>query len=80
MTAHSLAHARVSYADRAVAAVARLLIAWKNRRDFHLLAEMTDRELADIGLTRADLALASELPLADDPTARLGALARRRAA
>ena len=31
---------------------------WKNRREFYRLGEMSDAELADIGLTRADLHVA----------------------
>lgn len=80
MTAHVLASARFSIVDRAVAAIARLSIVMKNRRDFRILAEMDDRELADIGLTRADLDAMSALPLTNDPTVFLGAAAHKRAA
>lgn len=80
MTSHVLASARFSWADRAVAAIARLGIILKNRRDFRILAEMSDIELADIGLTRSDLAYVAELPFTEDPTARLGRVVRRRAA
>jgi len=67
-----------SFRHRALAALGHLLQAIRNRRDFARLGEMSDIELADIGLTRADLLLASDLPLGSDPTARLGAIARRR--
>lgn len=77
---HAVAHARVSFAHQAVAAVSKLMAIMRNRREFRRLGEMSDIELADIGLTRADLQLVSELPLTDDPTARLGTLIRRRAA
>jgi hypothetical protein len=40
---------------------------------------MTDAELADIGITRADLDAATEVSLSDDPTARLMAIADARA-
>ena len=72
-----LAYARAAFAQQAVAAVAKAWAIWRNRRDFGRLGEMNDLELADIGLTRADLALVSELPFSEDPTARLGMLARR---
>ncbi len=39
---------------------------------------MSDAELADIGLTRADLHAAGCLPFGSDPTAKLGSIARDR--
>ena len=54
--------------------------AWKNRRVFYRLGEMSDAELADIGLTRADLHVAIDVPFGSDPTARLRSLAHNRAA
>lgn len=63
---------------RAMSAAAALFRAWKNRRAFRRLGEMTDVELADIGLTRADLSFASGLSLGVDPTQRLGAIAAER--
>ena len=51
---------------------------WKNRRAFHRLGEMSDTELADIGLTRADLHVAIDVPLGMDPTVRLRAIADER--
>jgi uncharacterized protein YjiS (DUF1127 family) len=74
-----LAFARVSYAQRAWAAASKLWTIWRNRRDFRRLGELNDLELADIGLRRSDLMLVSELPLSEDPTTRLGMLARRNA-
>jgi hypothetical protein len=44
---------------------ARIIVA---RRTLGQLAGMSDRELADIRLTRQDLRDASALPLGDDPT------------
>jgi uncharacterized protein YjiS (DUF1127 family) len=52
---------------------------WKNRREFYQLGEMSDTELADIGLTRADLFVAIRSPFDFDPTAHLGAIAQSRA-
>ena len=53
--------------------------AWKNRRAFYRLGEMSDAELADIGLTRTDLSVAvSGIPFGSDPTARLGAIRESR--
>ena len=52
--------------------------AWRNRREFYRLGEMSDTELADIGLTRADLHVAINGPFGADPTARLGVMAERR--
>ena len=59
-------------------AVSNFLRAWKNRREFYHLGEMSDAELADIGLTRSDLSVAVDLPFGSDPTAHLGALAEAR--
>ena len=52
--------------------------AFKNRREVYRLGEFSDAELADIGLTRADLHVAVASPFAIDPTASLGVIVRRR--
>lgn len=67
-------------ATRAVAGLAAFLRAWRNRRAFYRLGELTDAELADIGLTRADLHVAIDVPFGGDPTVKLCALASRRTA
>ena len=59
-------------------AVSNFLRAWKNRREFYRLGEMSDAELSDIGLTRSDLTVAVDLPFGSDPTAHLGSLAEAR--
>ncbi|MHA6643907.1 DUF1127 domain-containing protein [Mesorhizobium sp. A623] len=41
------------------------------------MSEMTDTELADIGLTRSDLHAAIDAPFGSDPTARLRCLTAR---
>lgn len=63
---------------RTIGRVAQVVKAWRNRREFYRLGEMTDAELADIGLTRADLSVVVGLPLSVDPTAQLGAIANAR--
>lgn len=75
-TTHSAA--RPVNAMRIVNYTADLLRAWKNRRAFYRLGEMTDTELADVGLTRADLHVAVDLPFASDPTARLRSIRQAR--
>jgi uncharacterized protein YjiS (DUF1127 family) len=60
-------------------AVSNFLRAWKNRREFYRLGEMSDTELADIGLTRADLHVAIDVPFGSDPTVKLRTLASNRA-
>ena len=65
-------------AVRVLAAFAGLWRAWKNRRAFYRLGEMTDAELADIGLARADLRVV-EVSFGADPTQQLGAIAAERA-
>ncbi len=63
---------------RTIGRVAQVVKAWRNRREFYRLGEMTEAELADIGLTRADLSVVVGLPLSVDPTAQLGAIANAR--
>jgi len=52
--------------------------AWTNRRHAIELSELSDHQLADIGLTRADLAAVRRLPIGQDPTASLADMAHRR--
>jgi uncharacterized protein YjiS (DUF1127 family) len=60
---------------RALVALARgawrLAVAIKHRRDLAQLAELDDRMLADIGLTRRDLGDAQSEPLWQDSTSML---------
>jgi len=63
---------------RGVQALLNAYSAFKNRREFYRLGEFSDAELADIGLTRADLHVAVASPFAVDPTASLGVIVRRR--
>jgi uncharacterized protein YjiS (DUF1127 family) len=70
--------ARAALAAFAVATVekaASLYRAFANRRELYRLGDMSDLELADIGLSRSDLFVARDVPAHIDPTARLGALA-----
>ncbi|MBT1155624.1 DUF1127 domain-containing protein [Aminobacter anthyllidis] len=70
--------ARPVNAMRIVNYTTDLFRAWKNRRAFYRLGEMTDTELADVGLTRGDLHVAVDLPFASDPTARLRSIRQSR--
>lgn len=70
---------RPAIARRLVANVAKIYRAWRNRGEVHRLGLMSERELADIGLTRADLHVAWRMPFGVDPTTKLGALAEARA-
>lgn len=67
---------RPALASRVVITVANFIRAWKNRRAFYRLGEMSDTQLADIGLSRTDLKVA--IQLGTDPTTHLGAMARAR--
>ena len=49
----------------------RLVVAIKHRRELAHLADLDDRMLADIGLTRTDLRDACSEPLWRDPTSML---------
>ncbi len=62
---------RPAVAMRVANTVFNFYRAWKNRRAFYRLGEMSDAELADIGLTRADLHVAIDVPFGRDPTAML---------
>jgi uncharacterized protein YjiS (DUF1127 family) len=68
----------VAAVTRAVAVFGNLYRAWKNRRHVNRLADLSDHELADIGLTRSDLAVVLRSPIGVDPTSRLSAMARER--
>ncbi len=63
---------------RVVNALRAIVTAWKNRRDFYRLGEMSDTELADIGLRRSDLNVVVDLPFGRDPTIYLGSIAEAR--
>jgi uncharacterized protein YjiS (DUF1127 family) len=71
---------RPAIGTRAINGVAAFYRAWKNRRAFYQLGEMSDTELADIGLTRADLHVAIAVPLGSDPTVKLRSIAYSRTA
>lgn len=63
---------------RAVRLGASLLRAWSNRRQFRRLREMSDWELADIGLRRDDLHHAWKQRIDTDPLRHLSTVARSR--
>jgi uncharacterized protein YjiS (DUF1127 family) len=70
---------RPALVTRAINVISTFYRSWKNRRDFYQLGEMSDVELSDIGLTRADLFVAIRSPFDFDPTRNLGAIAQTRA-
>lgn len=70
---------RTASVARAMTAIANVVRAWRNRRAFYRLGELSDAQLADIGLVRADLHVAMGNSFGDDPTAQLGAIALARA-
>lgn len=85
MTALDHSTHAISAAPRTVATVARLMEALrmfirtrKNRASVNYLAQMTDYQLADIGLMRADLEVVMHGPAKLDPTSRLSHYARER--
>ena len=69
---------RPAVATRVANALLNAFQAWKNRRAFYRLGEMSDAELADIGLTRADLHVAIDGPFGRDPTVILRQIASDR--
>jgi uncharacterized protein YjiS (DUF1127 family) len=84
MTANECAETHISrplalnLVSIASAKVAKLLRAVRNRREMYHLGEMSDVELADIGLRRGDLFQVAESPLRTDPTGQLNALVKGR--
>lgn len=70
---------RPNFVARIVGILSNIYRAYKNRREFYRLGELSDAELADIGLTRADLHVAVAHPFGGDPTASLSHLVHRRA-
>ncbi len=70
---------RPAVATRMVNALLNVFQAWKNRRAFYRLGDMSDAELADIGLTRADLHVAIAVPFGADPTVKLRSITSDRA-
>lgn len=69
---------RPAVAVRVINTVSNWLRALKHRRAFYRLGDMSDAQLADIGLTRADLNVVVDLPFGSDPTSHLGAMAEAR--
>jgi uncharacterized protein YjiS (DUF1127 family) len=77
-TMHEAARPVANLVASVIDAASNFLRAWKNRREFYRLGEMSDAELSDIGLTRSDLTVVVDLPFGSDPTAHLGSLAQSR--
>ena len=80
---HDVSHSMPATARPSIAAVVvntavNFIRALKNRRAFYRLGELSDSQLADIGLTRADLNVVVDLPFSADPTAHLGTMAEAR--
>ncbi len=71
------AASRPAFVMRLASAANRMLRVWKNRRAARRLADLSDWELADIGLERSDVheAFAFER---GDPTLRLSRIVRSR--
>jgi uncharacterized protein YjiS (DUF1127 family) len=68
----SRTHARTSwFAGNIVEALRALRASLRTRSEVSALAEMTDHQLADIGLTHDDVRTALAAPLASDPAASL---------
>lgn len=65
-------------AARAGAAMAAVFRIWRNRTCLGELATLTDRQLADMGITRGDLFDVRGSRWSEDPTRRLGMLRDQR--
>lgn len=75
----AITKARPAISTRVVNLVLNAFKAYRNRRAIYHLGDMSDTELADIGLRRADLHVAYRSPFGIDPTERLGIIAEARA-
>ena len=62
---------KLSFAGNIISAFHSLRTSLRNRSEVSALAEMTDHQLADIGLTRADVLTALAAPLSCDPATTL---------
>lgn len=70
---------RVVNAGLAVAnQIAKHYRSWRNRREIYRLGEMSDAQLADIGLVRGDLHVVWQTPIGIDPTEQLGRMSEAR--
>jgi uncharacterized protein YjiS (DUF1127 family) len=58
--------------------IAKFHRAWRNRREIYRLGEMSDAQLADIGLARGDLHVVWQTPIGVDPTEELGRMSQAR--
>ena len=67
----ALASVTAALVSRAMQAATAAVRAYRHRRDATALADLNDRALADIGLTRSDLRDAFAEPLWRDPTSLL---------
>lgn len=67
------------WADRALALFGRFSEYWRNRRALRQLSEMSDWQLADIGLTRSDVDIATLYSGGAAGTRFLGRIAQERA-
>jgi uncharacterized protein YjiS (DUF1127 family) len=75
---HTAETSPVALLARAVATVNAILKLFGKRKDFSRLREMSDHELADIGLQRSDIHDAWSRRTDVEPTRYLDALARSR--
>jgi len=78
-TATTRSARRQATLSRGLDALQAFIRSWRNRRAFYRLGELTESELKDIGLTRADLFVASAASYRRDPTTRLRAIVEARA-
>lgn len=72
-----------SFLRLAGAGIARLAVLWRayrNRREVARLLSLDSRMLSDIGITRGDVESAMAIPMPDDPSSHLAAMAHERRA
>ncbi len=74
----SAAPGAAGVATRVAEALFNLVRSIRNRRHISDLGELSDHQLADLGLMRGDLIVARHVPFRTDPTARLSTMARER--
>ena len=70
-------YAQVGLINAVLQFVERTLQSWRNRRAVVHLSELDDHALADLGLTRGDVAAALSQPFSHDPSLQLQQIAQR---
>jgi uncharacterized protein YjiS (DUF1127 family) len=78
MTTQDLTIRNAGWPTRLLAASVGLFSTWRRRRRFNNLLDLDDRLLDDIGVTRAEVEMTSQLPLSQNAATELRRLSLER--